>query len=262
MNLILWLFLLKHTTMQVCPPGLHIMLGSSLHLLEALCCQLDLELARQTTDFHSSSTVRHCRGFQCSKQTLNTQHPQEVLPQGSNLCSLSSWREKPSSCGSAKTICWRKKKKSVKVLACHDPTQFHIGSTAVEVAKFTALVKRGYSEKEGPFVKALDTALQSFGVQRQQYFGGAFIGNHVHKALKVNCAMHVPMNNSHWKTFLRYPTFRLFAHQYHNWQKRNCPSDLQRLLVKCPTSSLHSPYMEDVTIYVMGTSLMTHKHTH
>ena len=65
------------------------------------------------------------------------------------------------------------------------------------MAKCTALVKRGYSEKEGPFVKAIDTALQSFGVQRQQYFGGAFIGNHVHKALKVNCAMHVPINNSH-----------------------------------------------------------------
>ena len=55
------------------------------------------------------------------------------------------------------------------------------------MAKCTANVKRGYSEKEGPFVKTLDSALQSFGVQRQQYFGGAFIGNHVHKALKVKC---------------------------------------------------------------------------
>jgi hypothetical protein len=46
-------------------------------------------------------------------------------------------------------------------------------------------VKKGFCEKEGPFVKTLDNALQSFGVQRQQYFSGAFIGNHVHKALKV-----------------------------------------------------------------------------
>ena len=45
--------------------------------------------------------------------------------------------------------------------------------------------KKGFCEKEGPFVKTLDNALQSFGVQRQQYFSGAFIGNHVHKALKV-----------------------------------------------------------------------------
>ena len=40
------------------------------------------------------------------------------------------------------------------------------------MAKCTANVKRGYSEKEWPFVKTLDSALQSFGVQRQQYFGG------------------------------------------------------------------------------------------
>ena len=28
-------------------------------------------------------------------------------------------------------------------------------------------------------------ALQSIGVHRQQYFGGNFVGNHVHKTLKV-----------------------------------------------------------------------------
>ena len=45
-------------------------------------------------------------------------------------------------------------------------------------------MKKGVNEKEGPLVKSLDSALQEIGVQRQQYFGGAFIGNHVHKALK------------------------------------------------------------------------------
>ena len=47
---------------------------------------------------------------------------------------------------------------------------------------------KGFSKKEGPFVKELDAALQSVGVHCQQYFGGAFVRNHVHKALKV----HVP----------------------------------------------------------------------
>ena len=46
-------------------------------------------------------------------------------------------------------------------------------------------MKKGFNETEGPFVKRLDSALQEIRVQRQQYFGGAFIGNHVHKALKV-----------------------------------------------------------------------------
>ena len=54
-----------------------------------------------------------------------------------------------------------------------------------EVTKCTATVKKEFSVKEGPFVKELDSALQCIGVHHQQYFGAAFIGNHVHKALKV-----------------------------------------------------------------------------
>ena len=38
---------------------------------------------------------------------------------------------------------------------------------------------------EGPFVKGVETALQSLNVQRQQYHGGAFVGNHVNKMLQV-----------------------------------------------------------------------------
>ena len=35
------------------------------------------------------------------------------------------------------------------------------------------------------FVKALDTALRRFNVERQAYYGGTFIGNHVHSTLEV-----------------------------------------------------------------------------
>ena len=47
-------------------------------------------------------------------------------------------------------------------------------------------VEEGFLSKEGPFVKALDIALQSFGVRRQNYHGGAFVGNHIHKTLEVH----------------------------------------------------------------------------
>ena len=40
--------------------------------------------------------------------------------------------------------------------------------------------------QRGVFVKALDQALSSFSVGHQAYHGGSFIGNHIHKALKVN----------------------------------------------------------------------------
>ena len=32
---------------------------------------------------------------------------------------------------------------------------------------------------DGPFVKGLDEALQSFQLHRQQYFGGVYVGNHI-----------------------------------------------------------------------------------
>lgn len=46
-------------------------------------------------------------------------------------------------------------------------------------------LKKGFDKHEGVFVRGLDKALSSFNVERQAYFGGTFIGNHVHRALKV-----------------------------------------------------------------------------
>ena len=52
-------------------------------------------------------------------------------------------------------------------------------------------LQKGFPLNDGPFVKQLDVALQSFNVERQSYFGGAFIGNHVHKSLQVLKYAHV-----------------------------------------------------------------------
>ena len=54
-----------------------------------------------------------------------------------------------------------------------------------EKASKEAIVKKGFPVEEGPFVHALDDALQSFNVQWQAYYGGTFVGNHVHRTLKV-----------------------------------------------------------------------------
>ena len=48
------------------------------------------------------------------------------------------------------------------------------------------MVEKGFPTSDGPFVKGLDLALQSFHVHRQQYHSGAFVGNHVHKSLQVS----------------------------------------------------------------------------
>ena len=51
--------------------------------------------------------------------------------------------------------------------------------------KHNATVKKGFHRNYGIFVKSLDKALASFNVERQAYHGGSFIGNHIHRALKV-----------------------------------------------------------------------------
>lgn len=47
------------------------------------------------------------------------------------------------------------------------------------------LIQRGFDKEDGVFVHSLDTVLASFNVERQGYHGGSFIGNHIHKMLKV-----------------------------------------------------------------------------
>ena len=43
----------------------------------------------------------------------------------------------------------------------------------------------GFNLQEGPCIKAIEDCLTVLGVCLQRYFGGIFVGNHVHKILKV-----------------------------------------------------------------------------
>ena len=54
-----------------------------------------------------------------------------------------------------------------------------------EILQHRATLKEGFHKEDGIFVKCLDKALATFGVERQAYHGGSFNGNHIHKALKV-----------------------------------------------------------------------------
>ena len=54
-----------------------------------------------------------------------------------------------------------------------------------QIDTLTEQLGSGFTGTDGVFVKALDTALSSFNVQRQAYYGGTFVGNHVHSALEV-----------------------------------------------------------------------------
>lgn len=53
------------------------------------------------------------------------------------------------------------------------------------IAFHESLIEKGFTKSDGPFVKALDKALASFNVERQAYYSGTFVGNHVHRCLMV-----------------------------------------------------------------------------
>lgn len=53
-----------------------------------------------------------------------------------------------------------------------------------------AVLTKGFNPKEGPFYKCLSIALAELNVDKQAYHGGTFVGNHVHKLLKVLVPLH------------------------------------------------------------------------
>ena len=54
-----------------------------------------------------------------------------------------------------------------------------------EIKVLEDTLEKGFHKEEGPFVEGLDRALASSNVQHQAYYSGTFVGNHVHRTLKV-----------------------------------------------------------------------------
>ena len=52
------------------------------------------------------------------------------------------------------------------------------------------LVEKGFKKEDGPFVRALDQALDGFNVRRQAYYSG----NHIHQTLRVNLTFNCTNN--------------------------------------------------------------------
>lgn len=54
-----------------------------------------------------------------------------------------------------------------------------------DIRKLEETLRKGFNKEDGPFVRTLDNVLSSFNVQRQAYYSGTFVGNHVHRCLQV-----------------------------------------------------------------------------
>ena len=72
-----------------------------------------------------------------------------------------------------------------------------------------AKISKGFKLQDGPFSKALDSALQEFKVARQAYYGGTFVGNHVHKCLQVkHNHLHPVLSHLLYSRRLRQPHYK------------------------------------------------------
>ena len=71
----------------------------------------------------------------------------------------------------------------------------------VHIARLQQHVMKASGSKDlkGPCSSAVEPVLQQYKIERQVYHGGAFIGNHVHRALKptmvtaIQCRSHIPV---------------------------------------------------------------------
>eukprot|EP00731_Ephydatia_muelleri_P005220 Em0002g1396a len=187
---------------QVCLPGLHITQGifvKIFDLLEDACHQLDLQLAYTYTEESSSSSsftkyAEELHKLEVAKAKLaeaqdamvtleeaityiviahgeDSQITEFLMQQAEDM--RQSVEKMVDNSIIKKALCMTY---MLTIITKHKQQE--------EIANTTKVTNKEFAAHDGPFVQGLDNALQSFGVHRQQYFGGTFVGNHIHKALK------------------------------------------------------------------------------
>ena len=201
-------------------PGLHISLGIFYRLftlLETEAHKLDLELAQhsnQADTLHSyrvySEAVHKLTEL---RDTLATQR--EEADAAEQLATYLAVRGMSSTqieyCRQAASSLWKEIAELVSkqklAMTQHTLHVLQLNFQESEIRKQESVVKKGFTSEEGPFTNSLDKALSSFNVERQAYYGGTFVGNHVHRSLKV----YMYTNPYCYDKFLHVYTFRLYS---------------------------------------------------
>ena len=75
-------------------------------------------------------------------------------------------------------------------------------------------MRKGFNKEDGPFVRALDRALSSFNVERQAYYSGTFVGNHVHRTLKVYRCMYMEIHTYSTLAYVQVHVHGEYMHVY------------------------------------------------
>jgi len=74
----------------------------------------------------------------------------------------------------------------VQVVIIYRSFYLFLCSQSKELSKLDTEIRKKFEPGDGPFFSTLEKSLQHLNVKRQAYQGGTFIGNHVHKLLKVS----------------------------------------------------------------------------
>ena len=111
-----------------------------------------------------------------------------------------------------------------------------------------------FKKEDGPFVKALDNALASFHVKRQAYYSGTFVGNHVHRALKVT--LYFDHNISNMIIPSRRTTLQYFAIFLYQLQKTTHHCVVKQELLARSTCHFLTYFRSAITYMTRTLSLM------
>ena len=205
--------------MQVCIPGLHVSLGifhKLFKLLQDACHQLDVRAADYSGNgVHHSLTAMGGDQYKKYVQAIQEldQKEEEACQQEEivkNTEQLVTWMCLNET-GNTQVIdkmrhqISESKKQVIALvgacftfLACcmHAIIMIIIINTFackaitdnlhIQRAQVSMMTPPKFQQHDGPCVRSLDEALKKINVQRQAYFGGTFVGNHVQKCLQVS----------------------------------------------------------------------------
>ena len=67
---------------------------------------------------------------------------------------------------------------------------------ASQVADVEKILDAKFKKRDGPFFRSLEESMAKLHVERQAFRGATFVGNHVHKLLKVYSFVYTLHSNS------------------------------------------------------------------
>ncbi len=154
--------------------------------MEEACSELDFNLAKVTVDNgDNSSAFNKLSGMQVELETQRKYA--EVIKEIITFYTL-TMDGAGDICGSLKEDLGNTQQfisDKVPNIIIHTSGNALI-KQATEISDFEHTLKKKFDFSNGTIYSSLDKSFQALRVKRQAYQGGTFIGNHVHKLLKVD----------------------------------------------------------------------------